>query len=83
MVEKKEYLKSYYQRNRDKILQKQKELYQKNKEHQKQAYKKTQYICRCGKLVSSLRTHTHEGTKYHTSRMDKLSEELKALNITE
>ena len=65
----KEYLKSYYEKNREHLLQKQKEKYEKNKEAYKEEYKLTYYDCECGKRVSTLRKHFHDQTRYHTSRI--------------
>ena len=74
-MEKKQYLKTYYQRNRETLLQKQKDLYEKNKEQKRAEYQQTYFTCECGKQVSRLRKEMHEITKYHKSRTNRLVED--------
>jgi hypothetical protein len=70
MTEECSYMKTYYEKNREKILTQQKQKYEKKKQEYREIYASTYYICECGKQTSSLRKDLHELTKYHISRIN-------------
>ncbi len=60
--------KNYYRRNKEAILKKQHERYDRIKDSLKKQYADAYFICKCGKQVSSLRTELHNKTVYHKTR---------------
>jgi transcription initiation factor IIE alpha subunit len=60
--------KSYYQRHKDAIIQKQTERYNRIKDDLKKQYQESYFICECGKQVSSFRKELHNSSKYHKTR---------------
>ena len=61
---KKEQMKEYREKNKDKIKKQTKEYYEKNKEQIKEKRKK-KIICKCGASVSKRNISTHKKSKMH------------------
>lgn len=65
--------KLYYQKNRETILQKQHDRYNRIKDDLKNKYRDSYFLCECGKLVSSFRKELHNASKYHKTRTTRLN----------
>jgi RNA polymerase-binding transcription factor DksA len=66
--------KSYYQKHKETIIQKQTERYNRIKDDLKKQYQGSYFICECGKQVSSFRKELHNASKYHQIRTYEIHE---------